>query len=716
MSTEQVDNRETSTSRYRVGIDIGGTFTDHLWYDEVTGEISTVKIPTTPRDLTLCFLQGLQRIYSEHGANGADIPYIAHGTTVCTNAILERKGAKLGTITTRGFRDILEIGRQVEPDQFDYTVDRAVPLAPRYLRKEVDERIAPDGSIIKPLDEMGCRRVVRELKAEGVTAIAVSLLFSFANPIHEKRVWEIIQEEFPEADVASFVALSSGVAAEFREFERASTVAVAAYLAPVFRGYVQHLQGGIAGIVPTSPTLFVMQSSGGLVGVETAITQAHTTTESGPAAGVLAASVLGRIVGRDRIISFDMGGTSAKASLMEKSTPRLAAEFEVGTEQHGVFTTRTRGYPVRAAMIDLVECSAGGGSIAWVDTAKVLKVGPRSAGADPGPASYGKGGTQATVTDAQVVLGRISPDHSLGGELKVDAQMAVDAVTENVARPLDMELEQAAHGILEIANAHMESILRVVSVQRGFDPREFTMIAFGGAGPLHAVDLANELGIKEVIVPLYPGLFSAQGLCLAEVRNEFVRTRVTRLEDENLEAILEVAAELEGEAARWMDRERIEAERRLMTTSLDMRYLGQNWELPVLLDSSLASKEDLDSAREKFIQLHEQTYGHSSTGDPVEVVNFRVQAYASVPEPNLLKIAASSSDDPREALLGSRPVSFKGTQGAIECAVFERDRLKAGNVVPGPAIVEQPDTTTLIPPKHVGRVDEYGNLWITASA
>ena len=377
-------------ARFRVGIDIGGTFTDHLWYDESTGDLSVAKVPTTPHDLAVCFVDGLQRMYSDHQTD-AVVPYVAHGTTVCTNALLERKGARLGFITTKGFRDILEIGRQIEPDQFDYTVDRAAPLAPRYLRREVDERVANDGSVVVPLDEVQCRSLARDLIAEGVNSVGICFLFSFANPTHEIRARQIVEEEFARAGIEGFVSISSGIAAEFREFERASTVAVAAYLAPVLQGYVARLERELAGVLSQPSSLYIMQSAGGLVGVGTAIKQPHTTTESGPAAGVLAAAELGRLLGREKLVSFDMGGTTAKASLMEDATPRLAFEFEVGTEQHGAFTTRSRGYPVRAAMIDLVECSAGGGSIAWVDPARVLKVGPMSAGASPGPASYGRG-------------------------------------------------------------------------------------------------------------------------------------------------------------------------------------------------------------------------------------------------------------------------------------------------------------------------------------
>ena len=699
---------------YRVGIDIGGTFTDHIWYDEATGEISTLKVPTTPEDFSLCFLDGVQRMVREKGADKAAIPYIAHGTTVCTNAILERKGAKLGFINTRGYRDILQIGRQISPSQFDFTADRAVPLSPRYLRKEIDERIAPDRSIVEPLDEEQCRGVIRELREEGVDAIGVSLHFAFSNPIHEERVREIIHEEFPEVDISSFVALSSGVAAEFREFERASTVAVAAYLTPVFRSYAQKLQSGLAKQFSSpSGTLYIMQSSGGLVGVDTAIERAHTTTESGPAAGVLAAAEMGKLLKKGKIISFDMGGTSAKASLMENATPTLAFQFEVGTEVHSAFTMRASGYPIRAAIIDLVECSAGGGSIASVDSAGVLKVGPRSAGADPGPACYGRGGTEPTVTDAQVVLGRISPDNFLGGQMRLHEDLAAEAITNKVARPMGIDLVRAAEGILDVANAHMQGILKVVSVQRGFDPRDFTLIAFGGAGALHAVELAEELGLREVIIPLHPGLFSAQGLTEAELRNAFVRTKQIGVTEENVSTILTMSAELEQEANQWLDREHVEPARRVIERSLDMRYVGQNWELAVPLDSTL-TEDGLDAAKKRFVQIHDQTFGHSSETDPVEIVNFRVYGASPSEKRQVLEIE-QGGEDSSSAHAGSRMVFFKQGNGMTDCQVFRREGLTAGNVLHGPAIVEQMDCTIVVPPGSTGKVDKYGNLWITRS-
>ncbi|MQF69384.1 hydantoinase/oxoprolinase family protein [SAR202 cluster bacterium AD-804-J14_MRT_500m] len=697
---------------FRVGIDIGGTFTDHLWYNEETGEVTVVKIPTTPRDLTLCFLNGLERVLANQKFRSGDVPYVAHGTTVGTNAILERKGATLGFITTRGFLDVLEIGRQIEPDQFDFTVDRAEPLAPRRLRRQVEERVSADGSVITKLNEPECRTVIKDLISNGVDAIGICFLFSFANSQHEVRAQQIAEEEFRLADVNGFVLISSDIAAEFREFERASTVAVAAYLAPVLKGYITKLEQGVSDVLSPVSRLYIMQSSGGLVGSNTAIRYAHATTESGPAAGVIAAAQLGRLVGRHRLVSFDMGGTTAKASLMENATPRLAFEFEVGTEQHGAFTTRSRGYPIRAAMTDLVECSAGGGSIAWIDRAGILKVGPQSAGSDPGPASYGRGGNLPTVTDAQVVLGRISPESLLAEEIAVDKEAAKAAVEHQVAIPLRMTIQQAAKGILEIANAQMEGILKVVSVQRGFDPREFTMIAFGGAGPLHAVDLASSLGIKEIIIPLYPGLFSAQGLCQAQIRNEFVKTRVTNWDEGHLASMLATADDLGKRARIWMDSEHIDLDKRNVTMSMDMRYVGQNWELTVNLKTPPKSKDQLQEAKKEFIRLHQQMYGHSSSEDSVEVVNFRIEAFATTEGLRVHEID-KGSDDASTACKGARKIYSKTTDDLINCLVYDRNHLMAGNQIVGPAVIEQLDATTVIDTGFIGLVDDFGNVWVT---
>ncbi|PZC50444.1 MAG: N-methylhydantoinase A [Chloroflexi bacterium] len=701
-------------TNFRVGVDIGGTFTDHLWYDERTGEMSVIKIPTTPGDLSECFIQGIQRMAKQLEAKSPHIPYVAHGTTVCSNALLERKGAMLGFISTRGFRDILEIGRQVEPDQFDFTVDRAEPLVPRYLRKEVDERIAIDGTVINPLSEAECRNVARELIEEGVNAIGVCFLFSFINNSHEIRAKAIIEEEFKLAGIEGFVSVSSGIAAEFREFERASTVAVAAYLAPVLQGYIKKLEHDLTMMFPSTSKLYIMESAGGLVGAGTAINNAHTTTESGPAAGVVAAAELGRLLGRSNLVSFDMGGTTAKASLMEDASPRLAFEFEVGTEQHGAFTTRSRGYPVRTAMIDLVECSAGGGSISWVDSAGVLKVGPQSAGAIPGPASYGRGGKLPTVTDAQVVLGKISPDQALGGEVLIDPVNAKVAIVAEIANKLGMTAFQAAQGIVEVANAQMEGILRVVSVQRGFDPRDFTLVAFGGAGPLHANDLADALGIQEVVIPRFPGLFSAQGLCQAQVSNEFVRTQVTRWNAGNLEGMLGAFKTLEDRAVTWLNSEGISNDVRMITRSMDIRYVGQNWELTVDLDQYPETEVELEEARLKFIRLHQQMYAHSSDTDPLEVVSFRIHAYAKSPKLKVRKIR-KGSEDSSKSCIGVREVYFKKVDGSLACSIYDRVKLLGSNVIDGPAVIEQLDATTVINPGYVGRVDDYGNIYITPS-
>lgn len=697
---------------FRVGIDIGGTFTDHLWYNEMTGEITVIKTPTTPEDLTICFLDGLAQMSTKKHREQIEVPYVAHGTTVCTNAILERRGAELGFITTKGFRDILEIGRQVEPDQFDFTVDRALPLAPRYRRKEAVERVDSNGYLLQPLEENSFRIAVQQLISTGVDSIAICFLFSFANPINELRAKTLAQEEFQKAGVDGFVSISSEIVAEFREFERASTVAVAAYLAPVLHDYVSSLEKKLSATLNPETKLYVMQSGGGLVSPTTAIRNAHTTTESGPAAGVIAAAHLGHLLGKTKVISFDMGGTTAKASLVNDSKPQFAFEFEVGTEQHGAFVTRNKGYPVRTTTIDLIECSAGGGSISWVDPAGVLKVGPRSAGADPGPSSYGRGGTHATVTDAHVVLGRIGTGVPLGGKVEISHERAEMSISQEIAAPLNIPVARAATGIIDIINARMEGILRVVSVQRGFDPREFTMIAFGGAGPLHALDLAQAIGIREVVIPRFPGLFSAQGLCHAQILNEFLETRVTPWVESEMDNILATIQKLASKAEIWLEAEDIDQSQRDLVTSLDMRYAGQNWELTIDLKSPPRNTGDLAAFRKQFVQLHNRLYGHSSDTDPIQVVNFRIQATTRSPNLVAMPIPEGGSD-PADALRGYREVFFGQVDEMVPTAIYDRDFLKANNQITGPAIVEQLDSTTLIPPEHVGGVDRFGNLRIT---
>ena len=702
----ELPRKELIMPTLRLGVDIGGTFTDHVLYDEETGQVHTLKTPSTPHDLSLCALEGIRRFDADRPGGVRGLDYMAHGTTVNTNAILERKGALCGLITTHGFRDVLEIGRQTRPKYYDWYADRPVPLVPRYLRLGVKERVNSAGEVVVPLDEDDVYQAVETLRRESVQAVAVCLLNSYANPAHERRIREILQSALP----GVYLAISSELSPEFREFERSSTTAAAAYVGPTFERYVERLSRALSEELDPSPRLYIMQSSGGMVSSQSATLQPHLTIESGPAAGVLATAELGRRLGIGDLISFDMGGTTAKASLIRNGNPSMLNMLEVGGETTGFFGVRITGLPIKAPSIDLVECSAGGGSIVWTDVAGLLKVGPESAGAVPGPACYDTGGTEPTVTDAHVVLGRIAPEHFLGGQMSISGALAEEAVRKKVGEPLGMELHEAAHGILDVVNANMVRILRVVSVTRGFDPRSYTLVAYGGAGPLHAGYLAQELGIGRVIIPPTPGLFSAMGLVSGDIQISRSMTRLTRATPENLPAIQQALRETVKQCEESLDREQVPAADRLLVRSLDMRYVRQNFELEVPLEGDLDGPDDLAQAVTSFHQLHDRSYGQSNESAPVEVVNVKARGSGNLPKPELRPLARGSSDS-SHALTGTRRVFFTET-GWTDCPDYDRESLLAGNAIPGPAIVHEFDSSIVILPGHSATVGDYGDIVI----
>ena len=693
----------------RLGVDIGGTFTDHLLYNDETGEVSTLKTPSTPDDLSLCVLEGIRRFGKDRPQGVDGLSSVAHGTTVNTNAILERKGAKCGLITTKGFRDVLEIGRQTRPHYYDWYADRPPPLVPRYLRLEVEERVNSAGQVLVPLNEEDVYSAVETLKREGVDAVAVCLLNSYANQVNEARIREILQETLP----GVYLAISSELNPEFREFERSSTTAAAAYVGPAFQLYVDRLADGLVKELTTPAALYIMQSSGGLVSTETATRQPHLTIESGPAAGVLATADLGRRLGIKDLISFDMGGTTAKASLLRDGTPSALKMLEVGGQTTGFFGVRITGLPINAPSIDLVECSAGGGSICWVDVAGLLKVGPESAGAVPGPVCYNAGGIHPTVTDAHVVLGRIDPEYFLGGRMSINGELAEQAVRQRIGEPLDLEAHEAAQGILDVVNANMVRILRVVSVTRGFDPRHYTLVAYGGAGPLHAGDLARELGIQRIIIPPTPGLFSAMGLVCGDIQVNFSTTRLTRVAPENIDALHEGLKAVAGRCQEGLDREGVPPEERVIGLSLDMRYVRQNFELEVALETMMESPEDLAQALQNFHDMHQRNYGQSNEDSPIEVVNIKARGTGRLPRPQLKELPGGSADA-SQANIGSRRVFFK-EMGWVDCPIYDRDKLLADNQIDGPAMINEFDSSIALLPGHRATIDRFGDIVVDAS-
>ena len=693
---------------YRLGIDIGGTFTDATLIDEETGAVRIGKVSSTPSDPSIGFHEATRRILREAQVAPADVRYVVHGTTVATNAIIEGKTARTGFITTDGYRDMLEIQRQIRPSLYDLQFEKPRPLVPRYLCFGVPERLDAEGKVLLALDEAATRRIAAQLRAEGVEAIAVCLLHSYINPAHERMVGEILSEVFPEA----IVSLSSDVAPEIREYYRASTTVINASIRPVVAHYLQNIEARLreAGL---NSELLVMQSSGGVFTFAAASEKPVFMVESGPAAGVIAAAYLGSTLGYANVLSFDMGGTTAKAGMIQDGTPRVTKDYEVGaTAQSGAGRARGSGYPIRTPVIDLVEIGAGGGSIAWVDSGGALRVGPQSAGADPGPVCYGKGGTEPTITDANLVLGRLNPHYFLGGEIVLDVEKAHAAILMKCAQPLGLDVIAAAHGIVEIANAAMVNALRLVSVQRGYDPRDFVLIGFGGAGPVHANRLAAEMDIPTTLIPMSPGITSAMGLLVTDLKHDYSTTLIQRVDQLDPRAVSEVFARMEGLGRATLAKESIPPGSMEFVRQVDMRYVGQSFELTIPLSSTAeVSAGVFAKVVAQFHEAHERAYGFNAPDEPVELVNLRLTAVGKIGKPQLHELSTNGA--PGSAEKGRRQVYFAESDGFVDCPIYDRYRLRPGEIIAGPAIVEEFDSTTVIHPGYVARVDKFGNMLLT---
>lgn len=681
---------------WRVGVDSGGTFTDICLFEEETGRVAVWKVSSTPQDPSLGIAQSVAEGLAEIGATPQAVAYFGHGTTVATNALIQHRGVRTGLIVTEGFRDLLEIGRQKRPDLYDLQADKPDTLVPRDLRLEVAERVRHDGTIERALDAEGLRRAARQLRAAGVAAVAVCFLYGFMRPEHETLARRILAEEFPEA----FLCTGHEVAPEFREYERLSTAVVNAYLGPVMQGYIERLGTRLAELgVAATPHL--TQSNGGVIGFAEAARLPVRTVLSGPSTGVVAAQEIGRIAGFPDLITFDMGGTSTDVALLAGGTCRLTSEAVV------------HGYPIKAPMLDIHTVGAGGGSIAYVDSGGLLKVGPRSAGAAPGPVCYDKGNTEPTVTDANVVLQTLNPSHLLGGRMAVRQDLAKQAIAR-LADGLGLDVMRTAQGILSVVTANMARAIRVISVQRGHDPRDYTLIAFGGAGPLHAARLARELDIARVLVPRNPGILCATGLLLTDLRADFSSTRLLKLDAAALAAIAERFADLGTRAAAWFAQEDVPEAARRLSRSIDMRYAGQNYEIAVPLPDSPLDQAVLDGLARDFAAAHRRLYGFEAEGEPVQLVTYRVEASGVVRKAAFAR-AEEGSADAGAAVAGMREVWLPEAGGFVRCPVYDRDLLQPGNRFAGPAIVEQMDTTTLVLPGMVARVDPWRNLILEAA-
>ncbi|RLG45784.1 MAG: hydantoinase/oxoprolinase family protein [Thermoproteota archaeon] len=696
---------------FRVGIDVGGTFTDAIVIDE-EGKISLFKSPTTPKDISEGVFNCLKKAAEHYNMSltkfVSKIKIFVHGTTIATNTLLTRRGAKCGLITTKGFRDIIEMMRGHKPDLWNLRVKPPTPLVPRYLRIGVTERVDYKGDIITPLNEDEVRKAIEFFKSENVESIAVCFLFSFLNDKHEKRVKEIIQEEWPEV----YVSISSEVLPQIREFERTSATVVNAYLMPVVDRYLRKMEGDLrkSGFQATP---LIMQSNGGLMTFEVARRRPIHIIESGPAAGVIGASLIGEIIGIKDLISFDMGGTTAKAGLVRGGMPEVTTEYEVGGEVHTVTLTKKGGYPINIPVIDLAEVGAGGGSIAWIDAGGALKVGPKSAEAYPGPACYGFGGTEPTVTDADLTLGFLNPNYFLGGEMPLYPEKAKEALGK-IADRLGMDIIEAAFGVYEVVNVNMADAIRVVTIQKGYDPREFTMIAFGGAGPVHAAALAKELKIPKVIVPKTASAFSALGMVGSNLRHDFSRTFRSILDKVDLDKLNSLFREMEGEGISLLKREGIPEERSFVIRSLDMRYVGQHHELTVEIPTRELSSQDIPQIAELFHQRHEALYAYSDRESPIEILNVRVSVIGIIEKIRLPKYEISS-EDPSPALKEYREVLFEEEEGYVRAAIYDGDKLKPGNKIQGPAVIEEATTTIVIPSYASCHIDEYRNAVLSFS-
>ncbi|MBI4528622.1 MAG: hydantoinase/oxoprolinase family protein [Deltaproteobacteria bacterium] len=675
----------------RIAVDIGGTFTDLVALDE-QGNIFQSKSLTTPKDLALAIEECVLRAGIQIG--GAE--FFVHGSTIAINAVLERKGALTGLITTAGFRDVYEIGRGNRPEGYNLFFKRPVPLVPRDLRLEVDERIYASGEVLRPFNVESARGAIARLKEREVESVAVCLLHSYANSIHEENLGALLWRDFPEA----YVSLSHEILREFREYERTSTTVLNAYIGPIVSRYLISLEKLLASS-RFHGAFRIMQSNGGAMAVETAKKIPVTMMESGPVAGVIGAAKIGEILNCRQVISFDMGGTTAKASFVRDFHPEVTSSYYIGGY--------VSGHPMMLPVVDIVEVGAGGGSIAWVDQAGGMKVGPQSAGADPGPACYGKGGEEPTVTDANVILGRIDPAFFLGGGVCLETDKAVSAVESRICKALDLSLVEAAMGILTIANFNMSLAVRAVSVERGYDPRDCILVASGGGGPLHAAAIARELSVSRVVIPPMPAHFSALGMLLADLKHDYVQTYLRELLETSGHELAARFAPLEKQAREILSEEGANGNGIFLRRFLDMRYRGQEYTIAVPVDEDSESLNDLERVRTKFDALHQEQYGHSAPTEPVVIVNLRLSALGRSESRLSLKAPYRESESGRQ---GERSVIFDAGLRLVLCPIFLRAGLEPGAEFDGPAIIEEIGSTILVYPGDRVHVNEMGHIVI----
>jgi N-methylhydantoinase A len=687
---------ETKSSSLRLAADIGGTFTDVAVFDEATGKLNFGKALSTPQHL----VEGINNGVAKAGADYKSVGLLLHGSTVGINTILERRGAKTALIITKGFRDIYEIGRINRPDSYNLFFQKHEPLVERALRFEVNERILADGEIEKPLDDKEIEALGDKIAGLGMEAIAILFLHCYRNPDHEQRAKAILQKRHPKL----FVSSSHELSQEYREFERCSTVVANAYIGPIVDRYI----GGIDDHIRKSGfkgSFLIVQSTGGLYDSVQARQYCIRMLESGPAAGVIGTRMLCQTLGLKNAIAFDMGGTTAKAGVIHDGEPLTTGSALLGGYE--------KALPVQIAMMDIFEVGTGGGSIAKVEDG-MLRVGPQSAGAAPGPACYGLGGTEPTVTDANLALGRLGADRFLGGEMKLDTAAAKKALTTHIGAALGMDATAAADGILRIAVTAMSYAVKGVTTERGLDVGDYVLVAYGGAGPLHAVEVARELGMRRVIVPEAPGVFSAYGMLFSDLRYDFVRTWFTRLDDASFEEIEKVYKELEDEGRRDIAATSVKPDQIVIKRAVDMRYVGQEHAVTVDLPMEVFEKKDRKAIKDHFDAQHEQRYGTNAPAERAEIVSLRTAVTGVMRKPPQEKIAAGGAELAKEAFTGKRQVYFEGA-GFIDTPTYARAALVAGNKIAGPALIEEHASTTVLAPGDQATVNAYGHLEIAVA-
>ncbi len=680
----------------RIAVDIGGTFTDLACFDEATGKISFGKALSTHGQL----VDGIQNTLDGAGVDLAHGYLFLHGSTIVINTLLERNGAKTALLITEGFRDIYEIGRVNRPDAYNLFFSKHEPLVPRSLRYEVSERLRADGSLHKALDEDRVRLVARELKAKHIEAVAVLLLHSYRNPDHERRVKAILQEEMPGA----FVTASHELSQEYREFERVSTAVANSYVGPRVSAYLgeleQHLENkGFDG------DFYAVQSTGGLFPVEHARRDCVRMLESGPAAGVIGAQAICAQLGMADAIAFDMGGTTAKAGVISEGRPLTTGSALIGGYE--------KALPIQIPMMDIFEVGTGGGSIARVELGHSLRVGPRSAGSMPGPVCYGRGGTEPTVTDANLILGRLDEHHFLGGEMPLYLDRAQAAMNDKVATPLGLDVTKAADGILRIAVTQMSLAVKAVTTERGLDAGSFTMVVYGGAGPLHASAIAREIGIRKVLIPYAPGYFSAYGMLFSDLRYDYVRSVFRHLNGLSFDDIEAIYKGMEDEGRAAIDASEIRPDDIVFERAADMRYIGQEHAVTVDLAGDFFIKKDRAAIKAHFDEVHAVRYGTSAPREPADIVSLRVTVLGRMKKPPRNAVEAGREQADANALRGHKLVYFRSAGQYVSTPVYKRDLLKNGNVFHGPALVEEHASTTVVQPGDTVKVDIYGNLQIS---